>query len=288
MHIKHAIIPAAGLGTRFLPFTKATPKELLPLLHHSAIEYIVQEGVDAGITDFYLITNEHKPTLAHYFRPTEQGQPALVAKKNDPLLASVNHLIAEARFHYVNQQEPLGLGHAIFTAQKYIGDNHCAVLLPDDLVFHRQTALAQLLDVARAYNGTVLAVQEVAPEQVHQYGIIAIKREVSSGIFELADLIEKPALHDAPSLFGIIGRYILSPHIFASLAVTEPNAGNEIQLTDAIRHMLHRGEPVLACMVKGNRYDIGNPLGWLSANIDLGLRIPEYAATIRRMVHRSY
>lgn len=289
MKIHQAIIPAAGLGTRFLPFTKATPKELLPLLNKSAIEYIMAEGIASGISDFYMITSGDKPTLAKYLAPTPELEAALAAKNNNGALASVNHIMAQSRVHYITQQQPLGLGHAVLMAHKEIGQNYFGIFLPDDIIVqapstHAQAAMAQLIDVAGMYNVSVIAVQEVAPDQVHNYGIVAIKREIAPGIVELSGLVEKPDIKNAPSHLAVIGRYVLSPRIFASLEVTQKGAGNEIQLTDGISHMLNSGEPAYACIVKGTRYDIGTPLGWLSANIDLGLRNPAYAAAIKSVI----
>ncbi|MCX5925004.1 MAG: UTP--glucose-1-phosphate uridylyltransferase [Candidatus Dependentiae bacterium] len=286
MHIHQAIIPAAGLGTRFLPFTKATPKELLPLLNKSAIEYIIKEGVDAGITDFYMITSGNKPTLAKYLQLAPELEAAIAGKKGEHLLSSISTLIRQARIEFINQDKPLGLGHAVLMAKQQIGDTYFGVLLPDDIIFNAKAALAQLIGIAQTYNATVIAVQEVEPDQVSSYGIVAIKKEIAPGLVELSGLVEKPAMHDAPSHLAIIGRYVLSPRIFNSLERTQAGSGGEIQLTDAIQHVLNSGERVLAYQVEGSRYDIGTPEGWLQANIELGLQVPEYTNAIKQMVKK--
>lgn len=286
--IHQALIPAAGLGTRFLPFTKATPKELLPLLNKSAIEYIIQEGIDAGITDFYMITSGNKPTLKQYFDAAPELEQALAAKHNEHLLASINELMERSNVHYVMQDKPLGLGHAILMAEQQVGNHYFGILLPDDIIFADRCALGQLIDIAKKYQASVIAVQEVAPDQVSNYGIVATQKELAPGIFELTGLVEKPKPEAAPSRLAIVGRYVLSPRIFASLAITKPGAGNEIQLTDAINHMLMNGERVLACVVQGDRHDIGVPGGWLRANVYLGLQNPVLAPMLRELLLKSH
>lgn len=287
MHIHQALIPAAGLGTRFLPFTKTTPKELLPLLNKPAIEYIVQEGIDSGITNFYMITSGNKPTLASYFKPAPELEASLAEKNNGHFLKSINQIMATVDMQYVNQDKPLGLGHAVLMAKKEIGDNYFGIFLPDDIIVDTTPALLQLIKVAQTYQASVIAVQEVAPDQVSSYGIVAIKKEIAPGVVELTGLVEKPSVQNAPSRLAVVGRYVLSPRIFASLEVTKPGAGNEIQLTDAINHMLNNGERVLACTIKGSRYDIGVPGGWLGANVAFGMQIPEYAAIIKKAVQQQ-
>jgi len=284
MRIHHGIIPAAGLGTRFLPVTKVVPKELLPLLRTPAIEYIVQEAIETGITDCSIITSSDKSALTKYFESMPELEELLMQKKSEHLLASLGAIRDTLRLHTIIQDRPLGLGHAVLQARQVVGDQYFGVLLPDDIIMHTEPALKQLADIARTYQVSVIAVQEVAPEHVPNYGIIAIKQEIAPGIMELSGLVEKPSAAEAPSRFGIIGRYILSPRIFDSLAVIERGAGNEIQLTDGINRMVRQhDERVFACIIKGTRYDIGVPLGWLCANIDLGLQIPEYASAITRV-----
>lgn len=284
MYIHQAIIPAAGMGTRFLPFTKATPKELLPLLNKSAIEYIIKEGVDAGITTFYMITSGDKPTLAKYLQPAPALESAVAGKKGEQLLTSISSLIKQTRIEFVNQDKPLGLGHAVLMAKQQVGNTYFGVLLPDDIIVNAKAALAQLIEIAQTYKATVIAVQEVEPDQVSSYGIVAINTEIAPGLVEVSGLVEKPAMHDAPSRLAIIGRYVLSPRIFDALERTQAGSGGEIQLTDAIQHLLDSGERVLAYQVQGSRYDIGTPEGWLQANIELGLQVPEYAQAIKQMV----
>jgi len=302
--ITQVIIPAAGLGTRFLPFTKAVPKELLPLLDTPAIQYIISEGVLSGISDFFIITSAEKKALAQHFGPASaELEKTLARTHKQHLLDNLNHLIKNTRIEFINQTEPLGLGHAVLMAKQQISTDYFGVILPDDIIFASKTldteynsspentatllnnpALAQLAAVAQKYNASVIAVQEVPAERVSSYGVVAIKQEVERGVVELTGLVEKPKPEDAPSRLAVIGRYILPSTIFTALEQTPRGAGGEIQLTDAIDQLIKNGERVLACTVSGDRYDIGSPLGWLQANIALGLENPAYAPHIKSML----
>ena len=280
MKITQAVIPAAGLGTRFLPYTKVVPKELLPLLGKPAIQLIAEEGIACGITDFHLILNKNKQAIVDLFSP----QPALEQTLQDAgklsLLSSINAVIHAAHFNYIPQPEALGLGHAVLMAKEAIGNEYFGIFLPDEIMIGTVPALAQLIEIAKKYNASVIAVQEVPKNSVSSYGIIEIKEKLEDNLFEISRLVEKPAIDQAPSQFAIIGRYVLSPRIFDSLEKTGPRSGGEIQLTDGIAHMMQHGERVLACVVKSVRHDIGNPLGWLQANIYLGLLDPTYSPEI--------
>jgi UTP--glucose-1-phosphate uridylyltransferase len=266
MAITKVVIPAAGLGTRFLPYTKIIPKEMIALGDKPAIQYIIQEGVDSGIHDFYIIANDDKPEIFRYFEPFPELEKKLAAKGKLHLLDGIKKIQESAAIHAIEQPEPLGLGHAVLQAKRAIGDSYFGVILPDDIMVCSTPALVQLISIAQHYHASVLAVQEVPREKISSYGIIKVKKQLTSDVFELSDVTEKPSLEEAPSNLGIIGRYVLSPRIFDSLEQTKPGSGGEIQLTDGIKHMMHTyGEKVLAVKVSGTRYDVGNPKGWLEA-----------------------
>jgi UTP--glucose-1-phosphate uridylyltransferase len=269
MKITKAVVPAAGHGTRFLPWTKAVPKELLPLFNKPAIHYIAQEIADAGLTECIMISAPHKHALENYFKPAPELEKFLQEKSKSYLLSDIDSLIQSLRFTYVYQEEAKGLGHAINLARNSIADDYFGILLPDDIMVSNPSAIKQLIDIAHTENASVVAVQEVPREKVSSYGIIAIKNQIHSNLFEVSDLVEKPAPHDAPSNLAIIGRYVLSRNIFTSLEHLQPSAGGEIQLTDGIAHMLKSGKRVLACTMHGSRFDVGTPAGWLEANLAL-------------------
>lgn len=252
--IKKAIIPAAGLGTRFLPLTSAIPKELLPIMNTPAIQYIVTEAVTAHINDLYIITNDNKPALAHYLNDKK-----------------------EAHFSYITQAQPRGLGHAILQAHAHINNEYTAVLLPDDIIIaDQQPAIAQMAAIAERYNASVIAVQNVAESALSSYGVIEIGTQLDTGIFSIKSVVEKPAPGTAPSSYAILGRYILSPEIFTILGNTPPSTQNEIQLTDAIATLIAQGHPVIACEISGNRFDIGTPTGWLHTILHIAQNNPTY------------
>ena len=282
MNIKKAVIPAAGLGTRFLPYTKTIPKEMLPLLEKPSIQIIVEEGLASHINDFIIIANDDKKALINYFSHQPKLENELAQKGKTALLNSINTIIDSAQFTFVPQPQPLGLGHAVLMAKEAIGNEYFSVFLPDEIMISEDPATAQLIAVAQKYNASVIGVLEVPHENVSSYGIIAIKEELENGIFDVAKLVEKPTLDQAPSNFAIVGRYVLSPRIFASLENTAAGTGNEIQLTDGIAHMMRNGERVIAYVIKTKRYDIGNPLGWIQANIDITLNHPKFGPIIKQ------
>lgn len=265
MKIRIGVIPAAGLGTRFLPFTKSVPKELLPIMNKPAIEYIIQEGRSSGLDSFCIITSDRKEALKHYLTHDASLEDFLARHGKDHALAELNKLINETTFSFVNQDNPRGLGHAISLARDIVGDNYFGVLLPDDIIAGPIPGLEQLIAVAQEFKATVIAVQEVPREQSSSYGMVAIKRTLKENVFEVDHLVEKPKPEDAPSNLAIIGRYILSPRIFEMLAKTDVGSGGEIQLTDAIDLLARAGEPVLACKISGTRFDVGTPNGWVKA-----------------------
>ncbi len=281
MKIKKAVIPAAGLGTRFLPYTKSVPKEMLPILEKPSIQLIVEEGLASHITDFIIIANDDKQALKHFLAHQPKLEDELAERGKLNLLASINKAIDAAQFKFVPQPKALGLGHAVLQTKEAIGNEYFGIFLPDEIMIGEVPALAQLITVAQKYNASVIGVLEVPHDKVSAYGIVAIKQELEHGIFDVAALVEKPAVDQAPSNFAIVGRYILSPRIFTSLENTKPGAGNEIQLTDGIADMMRNGERVIAYVINTARYDVGNPLGWIQANIDIALKDPKLGPAVR-------
>ena len=287
MQITKAVIPAAGFGTRFLPLTKVVPKEMLPLLNKPAIQNIIEEGIDSHITDFFIVTRDEKSEIANHFKKAPKLEKILQEKNKLHLLKSIDTVIKKAHVEYINQPEPLGLGHAILMARDAIGPHYFGVFLPDDIIIGHIPALAQLITVAQKYNASVIGVQEVPIERISCYGVVATKKEIEPGVFEITRLVEKPKQEDAPSNLAIVGRYILSPNIFDAIEATKNTTPGEIQLTDAIDYLLKKGEKILACTIKGTRYDLGMPLGWLKANIHLGLNDPALAPHIKNMINQK-
>ena len=285
MQITKAVIPAAGLGTRFLPYTKAIPKEMLPILEKPSLQIVVEEGIASGITEFNIIANDDKPELKNHFSHMLKLEEKLQKSGKLELLESINTIIDTTPFNFIGQPQPLGLGHAVLQAKESIGNQYFGVILPDEIMIGEIPALAQLIAVAEKYNASVIGVQEVPREKVSSYGIIEIKQQLEENIFEIESLVEKPAINKAPSNYAIIGRYVLSPRIFSSLENTQPGTGNEIQLTDGISDMMRNGERVIAYVVKSNRYDVGTPLGWIQANIEIGLQHPKFGSEIKNFLN---
>lgn len=284
MDIKKVIIPAAGLGTRFLPYTKSVPKELLPILNKPALQYIIEEGVKSGIDNYCIITSRGKDAIADHFDSYPAFDMMLQEKNKESLMSEINAIIKKTRFSYIRQAEPLGLGHAIALAQSFIGKEYFGVCLPDDIIFSKNPGLNQLLSLARQEKASILAVQEVPMNAVSSYGIISVKKQISANLFQVSHLIEKPSQKDAPSNLAVIGRYVLSHKIFESIDAISDYATNEIQLTDAITHMLGNNEKLFAYKIQGQRFDTGTPGGWLKANIHAGLQHPQYAKDIKSML----
>jgi len=269
MKITKAVVPAAGHGTRFLPWTKAVPKELLPLLNKPAIHYIAQEIADAGLKQCIMITTPQKQAIANYFGVSQELERFLEKKNKLYLLDDVTKLASALEFTYIYQEEARGLGHAIGLARNLIADEYFAVLLPDDIMIHKPGGIKQLIDIAQKENASVIAVKEVPREKVSAYGIVSLEKQLGSDLFEVKNLVEKPAIQDAPSNLAIIGRYVLSSAVFQELDHISPSAGGEIQLTDGIAQLLQKGERVLAYTIKGTHFDVGTPTGWLEANLSL-------------------
>jgi UTP--glucose-1-phosphate uridylyltransferase len=272
MKIRKAIIPAAGLGTRFLPATKAQPKEMLPIVDKPTIQYIVEEALASGIEDIIIVSGRGKRAIEDHFDKSYELEETLLKKDKLDLLSEIQEISNMANIHYIRQREPKGLGHAIACASRFIGNEPFAVLLGDDIVQSEKPCLKQLTDIFGRYNSSVVGVQGVLDEDVSKYGIIAPKgNEIEPGVLQLETLVEKPKLGAAPSNFGIMGRYILRPEIFDILANLPPGSGGEIQLTDAIKK-LNEQQAVLACRFDGVRYDIGNKLGFVQATLDFALQ----------------
>jgi len=269
MKVHKAIIPAAGLGTRFLPATKAQPKEMLPIVDKPTIQFIVEEAVASGIEDIIIVTGRGKRAIEDHFDKSYELEEVLKKSNKEDLLALVRDISNLVNIHYIRQKEPRGLGHAIYCAKSFIGNEPFAVLLGDDIVKSDVPCLKQLIDVYDEYNTTVLGVQKVPASDVSKYGIVAGK-QVDERVIKVTEMIEKPDIDEAPSDIAILGRYILSPSVFTYLENISPGKGGEIQLTDAIREMMHR-EAVYAYDFIGKRYDVGNKMGFLQATVEFAL-----------------
>ncbi|MCK0470092.1 UTP--glucose-1-phosphate uridylyltransferase GalU [Halalkalibacter sp. APA_J-10(15)] len=282
MKVRKAIIPAAGLGTRFLPATKAQPKEMLPIVDKPTIQYIVEEAIASGIEDIIIVSGRSKRAIEDHFDKSYELEETLLKKGKMALLDEVTSISNMANIHYIRQKEALGLGHAIACAKSFIGDEPFAVLLGDDIVQSEKPCLQQLMEVFDRYQSSVVGVQPVAKQDVSKYGIIAPKgQEVESGVIHTQSLVEKPKPEEAPSQYAIMGRYVLRPEIFDILETLPPGAGGEIQLTDAI-NTLTEEQAVLAYHFAGVRYDVGDKFGFLKATLDFALQREDLRDDVRR------
>lgn len=282
--IKKAVIPAAGFGTRFLPATKATPKEMLPIVDKPTIQYIVEEALASGIEEILIISGHAKRAIEDHFDSAPVLERELEEKGKDDLLAIIRET-ADINVHYIRQKKMRGLGDAILCAKSFMAGEPFAVLLGDDVVYAdatkgQQPALRQLIDIYDTYGGSVLGCQQVVPEKVSSYGIVAGKEIAGSKLLKVSDMIEKPELSEAPSNIAVLGRYIISPTIFELLEHTAPGKGGEVQLTDALKQ-LALVEPVWAYCFEGKRYDVGDKLGFLKATVDFALRRPDLGGPFR-------
>ena len=272
--VTKAVIPAAGLGTRFLPATKACPKEMLPIVDKPTIQYIIEEALASGIKDILIITGHNKRSIEDHFDYNPELELNLREHGKDELLALVKE-IGDINLHYIRQKEPKGLGHAILCAKSFVGDEPFAVLLGDDVVYNEEKAcLQQLLDVYDATGVSVLGCQTVPQEKVSSYGIVASEATEDARIFKVNDMVEKPAVEEAPSRLAVLGRYVITPEIFAILEQTAPGRGGEIQLTDALK-VLAKEQAMYAYDFVGRRYDVGDKQGYLEATVEYALRRPE-------------
>ncbi len=283
--IRKVVIPVAGLGTRVLPATKSIPKELLPVVDRPLIDYVVEEAREAGIEHFVLVTGRGKSAIEDYFDHAFELEATLASKSKTDLLDALKARLPKAgAVSYTRQQSPLGLGHAVWCARDIIGDEPFAVSLPDEIVPERPGYLKQLLAAYERKGGNLVAVEEVPRSETSKYGVIAPK-ERDGDLIAMTGLVEKPAPERAPSNFRIIGRYVLQPEIFPVLAAQEKGAGGEIQLTDSM-NALNAKQPFHAVICKGMIHDCGSKLGWLQANLDLGLKSPEFAESFAAYVRR--
>ncbi len=269
MAVKKAVIPAAGLGTRFLPVTKSMPKEMLPIIDVPAIHHVVKEALDSGIDDIIIITGRSKRAIEDYFDDSPELEMHLAKKNNLDLLGMVQEISSLVDIHYIRQKEPLGLGDAVLRAEKHVCDEPFAILLGDDIIRNETPCTRQLIDTFDRYRCSVVAVEDVPAKKVSSYGIIK-GRELEDSLFLLEDIVEKPKMEEAPSTMGAIGRYVFTPEIFDCLKRVTWGAGGEIQLTDGIR-LLKESQNVYACTFSGKRYDIGDRMGYIEAIIDFAL-----------------
>jgi len=269
MKVRKAIIPAAGLGTRFLPATKAMPKEMLPIVDKPTIQYIVEEAINAGIEDIIIVTGKGKRAIEDHFDNSFELEQNLLSKGKVELLSEVQKP-SNVDIHYIRQKEPKGLGHAIWCARKFIGNEPFAVLLGDDIVQSETPCLKQMMNQFDRFSSSILGVQSVNPNEVSRYGIVDGK-EINNKLYSIKALVEKPAVEEAPSNLAIMGRYILTPRIFDILQNQTPGAGGEIQLTDAIA-ALNQFEAVYAYEFEGKRYDVGEKLGFIETTIEFALQ----------------
>jgi UTP--glucose-1-phosphate uridylyltransferase len=271
--VRKAIIPAAGLGTRFLPATKAMPKEMLPIVDKPTIQYIVEEAIASGIEDIIIVTGKGKRAIEDHFDNAPELEQALLEKKKYDLLEQVRHIANLVDIHYIRQKTPKGLGHAVWCARKFIGDEPFAVLLGDDIVQAEKPCLSQLMEQFERTGCSVIGVQPVPDEETHRYGIIEPLEQMGN-LYQVKRFVEKPPRGIAPSNLAIMGRYILTPEIFDFLEKQEAGAGGEIQLTDAIQK-LNEKQPVYAYSFSGKRYDVGEKLGFVKTTIEFALQNEE-------------
>lgn len=270
MRVKKAIIPAAGLGTRFLPATKAQPKEMLPIVDKPTIQYIIEEAIASGIEEILIITGRNKKCIEDHFDKSVELEMELEKAGKSELLELVQDISSMVNIHYIRQKEPKGLGHAINCARTFVGNEPFAVLLGDDVVDAKKPCLKQLIECFDEYKTSILGVQEVAKENVSKYGIVN-GIHIEDRVYKVKDLVEKPSLEEAPSNIAILGRYIITPTIFDILQNTLPGKGGEIQLTDALKTLIKQ-EAMYAYNFDGRRYDVGDKLGFLEATVEYALK----------------
>ena len=273
MKVRKAIIPAAGLGTRFLPATKAQPKEMLPIVDKPTIQYIIEEAIASGIEEILIITGRNKKCIEDHFDKSIELEMELAKSGKEDLLELVKDISDMVDIHYIRQKEPKGLGHAIYCAKAFVGNEPFAVLLGDDVVDSEKPCLKQLIDCYSEYKTSILGVQTVPDKDVNKYGIVN-GIHIEDRVYKVKDLVEKPSLEDAPSNVAILGRYIITPQIFDILENTNPGKGGEIQLTDALRTLISN-EAMYAYNFEGRRYDVGDKLGFLEATVEYAMKREE-------------
>ena len=280
MSVRKAVILAAGYGTRLLPATKAVPKESLPLVDKPIIQYAVEEAAASGVEQIIIVTSAGKQAVEDHFDRSLELEQALAAKGDSERLEEMRSISRLANIAFVRQHEQLGIGHAVLTTKELVGDEPFVLFFPDDVIVSAVPAAQQAIAAFEAHGGSVLAVEEVAPEDVQSYGIID-GEAIGEGVYRVRSVVEKPKPADAPSNLGIVGRYVLTPQIFDALAETPPGAAGEIQLTDGISILL-KSQPVFAYRFQGRRYDTGRPLGLLKAAVDVALQRPDLGPPLRR------
>ncbi|HSP75724.1 MAG TPA: UTP--glucose-1-phosphate uridylyltransferase GalU [Cryobacterium sp.] len=286
--ITKAVIPAAGLGTRFLPATKAMPKEMLPVVDKPAIQYVVEEAVSAGLTDVLMVTGRNKNALENHFDRMTELEAILKQKGDETRLEKVNHATDLADIHYVRQGDPLGLGHAVLRAKMHVGQEPFAVLLGDDIIDDRDPLLVKMLAEQGKRNASIIALMEVEPSQIQLYGAAAVEATDDPDVVRVTGLVEKPSTEDAPSNLAIIGRYVLRPEVFDVLEHTQPGKGNEIQLTDALQEMALNPETtggVYGVIFRGRRYDTGDRLDYIKAIVQLAVDREDLGVDLRPWLH---
>lgn len=281
MKVKKAIIPAAGLGTRFLPATKAQPKEMLTIVDKPTIQYIVEEAIDSGIEDILIVTGRNKRAIEDHFDKSVELEEFLRRKAKNELLEMVDNIADLADIYYIRQKEPLGLGHAVYCARKFIGNEPFAVLLGDDVIDAPKPCLKQMMELYEKTGSNIVGVQPVPEEETDRYGIVKVAEKITADCARVADLVEKPHPNSAPSTLAVMGRYIINPEIFEILSHTAKGTGGEIQLTDALRKLCRQQE-LLAYQFVGKRYDVGDKLGFLKATVEFGLKKEELSTDFKK------
>ncbi|MFC1899164.1 UTP--glucose-1-phosphate uridylyltransferase GalU [Chloroflexota bacterium] len=284
MKIRRAVITAAGWGTRFLPVTKAQPKEMLPLVNKPLIQYAVEEAINSGIEQIIIVTAMGKRSIEDYFDRSYDLEHFLEQKGQTSLLKEIRKISFLPDISYIRQKEQLGLGNAVLTAKNFASNEPLALILPDDIIYSRVPALKQMMAVYERYNTSVIAVQRVHREDTEKYGIIESK-EISARIHQIQNLVEKPEPAQAPSNLGVVGRYILTPEIFNTIEATPPGKNQEVQLTDALQLLL-REQAIYAYEFEGTRYDTGTPLGWLKATLDFALQHPDIKEELKEYMRQ--
>jgi UTP--glucose-1-phosphate uridylyltransferase len=284
MKIRKAVIPAAGLGTRFLPATKSIPKEMLPIVDKPTIQYIVEEVIASGVEDILFITGRNKGSIEEHFDKAIELEDNLEKTKKEELLEEVRKISRMINIHTVRQKEPLGLGHAIYCAKSFVGNEPFAVLLGDDVVDSEKPCLKQMMEVFEKYNSTILGVQPVAMENVNKYGIVSGQR-IEDTIYKVNGLVEKPKMQEAPTNIAILGRYILTPEIFDILEHTQKGVGGEIQLTDGLKELCNI-QDMYAYTFEGRRYDVGSKIGFLEATVDFALKRDDLRESFREYLRK--
>ena len=290
--VRSAVIPVAGMGTRFLPATKAVPKEMIPLVDTPAIEYVVEEAVAAGLDDVLFVTGRNKRPLEDHFDRNVELELALQAKGDDAGLASVTRSTDLAQIHYVRQGAPLGLGHAVLMGEQHVGDAPFVVLLGDDLIDARDPVLPQMLAVREQFGGSVLCLMEVPRDKIYLYGCPSVQVTDDPDVVAVTDLVEKPPVESAPSSLAVIGRYVLDPAVFEVLRATKPGRGGEIQLTDALKVLAtmpaEDGGGVHGVIFRGRRYDVGDRLSYIQATITLAVERDDFGPQLRQWLTDQY